>query len=267
MELAIPIIRNDKVYNAVEIDEPDTDVIAKAYEYAQKGLIFKAIYEFVAGCIESISGDEMVTEKKQIKRICGMMPYVSAEVIALEVLILMHENDYIEGVYPCPRCGDEVITGNDGITDTRDRIKDLERVKMEGLETSIFVELKKSVKIKNTRTGEILEEIFSFEIRHPTLNDFVLAENGQTNDVIIQSRAYCNALQKVNGKDIDTTWKSKFGMLLMRKSKATSKFVITQEMKKYGIQKNKERTCMRCSKVWEAPVNTSNFFVSGLQPT
>ena len=176
------------------------------------------------------------------------------------------DDDYIEGVYQCPRCGTEIITGNDEIVDNRDRIKDLEIIEMDKYSNSIVVELKKSVKILNAKTEEILEEMHNFEIRHPTLNDFMYAENGQTDELIIQYRAYCNALQKVNNQEVDAKWKATYGLLMLKKAKATSLVQINDEMRKYGVQRTKERICPRCSKVWDAPLNTSNFFVSGLRP-
>ena len=92
------------------------------------------------------------------------------------------------------------------------------------------------------------------------------AENGQSESLIIQYRAYCNALRKINNQEIDDKWKATYGLLMLRKAKVTSLSQINEEMKKYGMQRIKERICPRCSKVWEAPLNTSNFFVSGLRP-
>jgi len=269
MQLPIPIFRNDKIYVKVDFDEPNADVISRAYTAVNKGLAYKAIYEFVSGSIDCIYDEtgEPVRDKAKIKRLCGMMPYVSADALVLKILACMKEGeDYIEGVYVCPRCGYKIITGKDGISDTRDRIGALEIVCMEEYDNSIYVELKDTIKISNTQTGEILEEMHNFELRHPTLNDFMIAENGQNNNLIIQYRAYCNALRKVNTQEIDDSWKSKYGLLMLKKAKATSLSQINQQMKKYGMIQSKIRECPECSKEWESPLNTSSFFVSGLRP-
>lgn len=270
MNLPIPIFRNDKIYTAVDIQKPRTGVITKAYDAAvYKGLNFKALYEFVSGCIDTIYSQdgESESDPAAIKRICGMIPSVSAETVALKVMALINENDYIEGVYTCPRCGEKIITGEDGITDTRDKVADLEIVNMEGhFDNSIFVQLSEVIRIKDQRTGEVLETIENFEVRYPTLNDCMNAEEGQRSDVAIALRIYCNSLQKVNGMDATGQWKGTYGMLMMNKIYPRDLSIISNAIKKYGIQKTKQRTCIECGKVWEAPLNTSNFFVSGLQP-
>lgn len=270
MNLPIPIFRNDKIYTSVDITKPRTGVITKAYDAAvYKGLNFKAMLEFVSGCIETIHSldGESVSDPAKIKRICGMMPSTSAETVALKVMSLINENDYIEGVYICPRCGEKIITGDDGITDTRDKVQDLEIINMEGnFENSIFVQLSEQVKIKDKRTGETLETIENFEVRYPTLNDCMNAEEGQRNEITIALRIYCNALQKINGFDASAQWKGTYGMLMMNKIYPKDLSIISKAIKFYGIQKTKERICTECGKVWDAPLNTSNFFVSGLQP-
>lgn len=269
MNLPIPIFRNEKLYNAVDFDEPDGDVIIKARNAVEKDLYYKAIYEFMAGSIEAMyeQSGEPITDKSRIKRLCLMMPYVSADTIVFQIISMMKgDDDYIEGVYSCPRCGKKIITGNDGMIDTRDRISALPINIMQDYNDSILVELQKAVKIKNAQTGEVLEEIFNFSLRHPVMNDFINAENGQTNELEIQYRAYRNALQEVNNKEIDQKWKSVYGLMVLKKAKATRMSIINEEMKKWGIQAYKERTCMNCEKVWKAPLNIWNFFVSGLQP-
>lgn len=270
MNLPIPIFRNEKTYNMVDIQKPRTGVIAKAYDAAiYKGLNFKALLEFVAGCIETIYSQDGESESNsdKIKRLCGMMPSISAETVALKVMSMINENDYIEGVYFCPRCGEKIVTGNDGITDNRDKIDDLKIVNMDSpFENYIFVQLSESIKIKNQKTGEIIEQIDNFEVRYPVLNDCMNAEEGQRNDVTIALRIYCNALQKINGIDVTGKWKGTYGMLVMNKVYPKDLAIISKAINNYGIQKTKERTCMECGKIWNAPVNTSNFFVSGLQP-
>lgn len=270
MNLPIPIFRNDKIYTTVDIQKPRTGIITKAYDAAvYKGLNFKAMLEFVSGCIEAIHslGGESESDATKIKRICGMMASVSAEAVALKVMGLINEDDYIEGVYICPRCGEKIITGDDGITDTRDKVSDLDIINMEEeFENSIFVQLSEPVKIKEQRTGEILESIENFEVRYPTLNDCMNAEEGQKNEMVIALRIYCNAIQKVNGLETTRQWKGIYGMLVMNKVYPKDLSIISRALSKYGIQKTKQRLCKECGKTWEAPLNTSNFFVSGLQP-
>lgn len=269
MKLVIPIFRNDKIYTDVDIKEPTPEVIVRAEEIVKKGLTFKAILEFVSGSIEALysSDDDIITDKAKIKRICGMMPFISAETLSMKIMCLINENDFIEGVYSCPRCGEKIITGKDDIEDTRDRINELDIIYADDFMNKIYVDLPESVKIKNVSSGEVLEEIQNFSIRYPVLNDCILAENGQTNETRIQLRIYCNALTEINGVEINKDWISQYGMLLINKLKICQLYSIPETLQKYGIKKTKQRTCFNCNKTWEAPLNTSNFFVSGLHAT
>ena len=270
MDLAISIFRNEKVYTSIDIQKPRAEIIAKAYDAANKGLFFKSIFEFIAGSVETIYGndDTIETDPKKIKQICGMMPFVSAEAVAMKIMCKLNKDDTVEGVYSCPRCHHKIITGTDGLVDTRDKINDLPVIIMDSnANNEINVQLSEPIKIKNVQTGEVIEEINSFTMRYPNLNDCMIAENGQSNDVIIQLRMYCNSLLRVNGNEIDKSWIGSFGMLMFNRIWPEDLEKITIEMKRYGIIKTKKRECIECGKVWDAPLSTSNFFVSGLHAT
>lgn len=130
MKLAVPIFLDDKIYNYIEIKKPKTGIFTVAYEMAQKGNIFMAMKELISGCIESITSidGEIIDNKLQIKNIVGHMSYISAEAVALKIMAQINEDDVIEGVYPCPRCGKKIVTeyNKDMEIDTRDRISDLD---------------------------------------------------------------------------------------------------------------------------------------------
>jgi hypothetical protein len=271
MDLAIPIIRNDNIYTSVELRKLYSQEIAKIQEIAERGFVFRAMLELISKGIESIStasGDQEI-DKKKIERICNMMSFVTAETLSYQIFMKQRKiDDYIEGVYPCPRCGTEIITGNDGIIDNRDRISELNINYMnEESIHNICVTLEKPVKIINEKTTEVLEEINSFEIRYPTLGDYIKAANGQNNNSIIQLKAYCNAIQKINDQNIEQTWISMYGMLLMNRLYSGDLESIKRQTEKYGVQKTIKRICNRCGKEWDSILPTSNFFVLGLRPT
>jgi len=275
MKLAIPIFDGGKIYNEVEIKKPKTGVIASVYEIADRGNVFRAMVEFVARCIESITSmdGDIIEEPNAIKRLCGSMPYLSAEAIALRVMALINEDDTVEGVYKCPRCGNKVMTEYDEILDidTRDRISELEIVCLEEADYNnrIPVELEESVKITNSNTKEVLEEINSFEIRYPTMKDCIISANNmiEGQEVRVQIKIYINSLITVNGNPVDKKWISTWGAVLFRNTSPVDLAQIGNKLRSYGLKKTAERTCNKCGKVWNAPINTSNFFVSGLQPT
>ena len=273
MKLAIPIFDNDKIYNYVEIEEPRTKTIAKAYELAQKNNEYIAMLELIAGSIISIMSTEgdIIENKDIIKRLCGKMSYITADDVAIKIMLLINEDDNIEGLYSCPRCGNKIITENNyelGI-DTRDKIRDLETICMQENEytNSIRIELDKEIIIKNNNTGEPIETINNFEIRYPMINDCIIARRGmrEGQEIYIQLKIYANSLTKINDQEIDKKWIAMYGKILFDVMRTKDIEKISNELKKYGIKKTVRKECNNCYKQWDAVVNTSNFFVSGLQ--
>ena len=273
MELAVPIFCEDKVYDVIEIKKPKTGVITATYEAMQKGNIFRAMLEFVSGSVLSlisIEGD-VVDEFAKIKKLCGAMPYITAEAVALKIMCEVNEEDSVEGMYNCPRCNTKILIELDKETgiDSRDKISELEVKIMEPsmYVNSIPVLLSEAVVLKNTKTGEVLETIEEFAIRYPTLNDCILAGQNmmEGQEVRVQMKLYSNALISRNGIDIDRKWASTWGDILIKNTGVKDLTQIGKALQEYGLKKTVERSCFNCGKVWEAAINTSNFFVSGLQ--
>ena len=274
MNLAVPIFIDEKIYDTIEIKKPKTGIITLSYEAAQKGNIFKAMVELIAGCTESIMSvdGEVIDNPAQIKRLCGAMPYIAAEAVALKVMVMVNEDDFVEGLYTCPRCGTKIMAEYDKELeiDNRDKISDLEIKCMEKADyhNAIPVILSDTIKLTNVRTGEALYSIDNFEIRHPTLNDCIIScqnmQDGQ--EVRVQIKIYINSLISINGKPIEKKWIGTWGKLLFDNIEPRDLKQIGKELQKYGIDKMIERACHKCGKVWEAAINTSNFFALGLQP-
>lgn len=281
MQLSVPIDYKDGVYDQCEFKKPKPGFLANALEVFQNQGDFPAILDFLANSITSFTSTEgkVINAPDQIRAICRRMPYVTADVIAIQIMLLINKDDWIEGVYACPRCKKEIITGvnNDTGEDNRDRILDLEIVNQgeneigeidsEEYNSQIFVELMEPVKILHAKTGEALHEIESFHMRYPTLDDCIKGGNKypQNKEAKRQFAIYAEALEKINGEEIKVKWKKTWGEFIFREIDSDDLQFIGQEMQKYGMKRQIEKTCRHCGKTWMAPVNTSNFFESGLQ--
>ena len=89
---------------------------------------------------------------------------------------------------------------------------------------------------------------------------------GIKNSARFQFAVYARAIEKVNGMTVDNSWKKTKGSLLFNKSENTLTEVgkITEYFNKFGIDPRVEKICNKCGKVWQPPINTSNFFGSAL---
>lgn len=273
MKLPVPIFCDDKIYNMVEIKRPRTHVITKAYEAIQKGNLFRATLEFISGCIETISdGEEIIDTPAKIRQLCFSMPYMSAEMIAIKSMSMINKDDVVEGVYSCPRCQTKYITEYDSILDidNRDKISELEIINMpqENYNNKIEINLDEPIKLINKQTKEILQEINSFSIKYPTLKECINAgqnmQSGQ--EAKVQIKLYIDSLIEINKTIITKQWTATWGKIFFDNLYPEDLGKIGETMQKYGLKRTVKRECNNCGKVWEANINTSNFFVSGLQP-
>lgn len=282
MQLCVPCFKEDeKIYDRCELLKPKTGVIGNTVEILQEKGEYPAILEFISGGIGSFTtiDDKIVEDKIQIRAICRRMPYLTAETIALQIMALVNPDDWIEGVYSCPRCHERIITGidNDYDEDTRDRVSDLEigimgedengEINPDLYINNIHVDLQEPVRILHAKTDNVIEEIESLDLRFPTIDDCIIGmqKYSDKKDVKRQFAIYAVALKKINGEEVKIKWKRTWGEFVFSNMDTSDIAVIGSELQKYGIKKTIVRTCRKCGKVWEAPVNTSNFFVSGLQ--
>jgi hypothetical protein len=124
------------------------------------------------------------------------------------------------------------------------------------------------VQILNNR-GEIIEEITSYSVKQPTLEDCMnaYARKGMKDQVRLQFAILSEALITINGNKIDKAWKNNFGMTLFEKIRDVKNDIgnVTEQLNQYGINPYLKRCCKKCGKEWEAFINTSSFFASGLR--
>ncbi|MHC4717627.1 MAG: hypothetical protein ACYS5V_11705, partial [Planctomycetota bacterium] len=187
MRLPIPILSGEQIYREVEIESPRAGTLADTQKLAEQGNWFAAIHLLVAGCITSIDD---VADRTKIRSLCRLMPYRSAEFVALHAVLKISPDDGFEGVYTCPRCGHEMVTDyqeEDGvvIVDTRDFVEDLKI----GYSEDVFTfqhEMSEPVQIKSE--GEIVEEITGFEMRYPLLADCIASEGRYGNNDAIRAQ-------------------------------------------------------------------------------
>lgn len=275
--LAIPIFHNDEVYTEIEIDRPKPGVIADTQRIAENENQFSAILTFISGCTNAIikqDGSE-ITDKIALKSLIGNMPYKSAELVTIQIMLLHNElDDAVEGLYTCPRCGNKIVSelikeNDEIISDTTDHIMALNINTMNEIEKTIYYEFSIPVEIKNSSTKEVLESITSIEMAFPTLNNCINAhkKNSKLDSMRLQFAIYVEALKRVNGYDIDNKYKNMYGISIFLNISdiKTDLVAITSLVNKYGIDKRVDKSCNNCGKQFKAIINTSNFFDSGLQ--
>jgi hypothetical protein len=272
MKLVIPIWYGNTVYTDCEICTPSGEVLADAKKLHDENKIFTAMLRFTHGCIISVSTNDDVieTDKGRLKDIIRSIPMIALDHLVIQIVLQYDSNDGVEGIYHCPRCGEQKICENaDGI-DTRDFISDLDVYYWKDEINKILVKYDKPFEIvdKKGQLVEGTEPVSSLTFRHITLSDWIEAYSryGMTDRVRLQYAVYVKALLEINGKELDPKWLKTWGMYIFEKNrniKDTNK--IGRKMNSYGMQTKVEKVCLKCGKKWQTQLNTSNFFVSALQ--
>lgn len=264
---------SENLYTSVEIKKPSGKVLSDTHEFSKRHSAELVMKTFVSGCtVRIISEDKDITDSLAIKRSYDFMSNKNLEYLAQEIMILYYDNeDHVEGVYPCPRCGHRSIAQKsliDGIEiDDRDRISDLKVNFMEDPSELLFeVELTKPVVIE-TVMGD--EEVRNLIMGFPTVEDHVKAHSqvGDQNETKFQYALFGNAIKKVNGEEVDDTWRRACGLKLFNNIEEVHKDIgrISDYINSYGVNPKIEKVCKECGKEWTPFINTSNFFDSVLQ--
>jgi len=285
MKLPVPIVRNDQIFTDVEVQAPTTGTLASAHRISGTGDDFSAMATLLSGVVTRFYNEEteeevLAKENQQLaSAICQAMSYRSAEVVVLEALKLVHEDHMVEGVYPCPRCDTPVISEltvppdgeMDDAIDTRDSINDLPIICMDNPDKAVFtLSFTESVKIVNKSNGQILHEINSITMRHPTMRDCIAAFQmvGSRDGMRLQFATYVEALTHINEQPVDKRWKNQFGMLMFDNIKNIKDMKeLSAEIAQWGLDNRVSKCCKNCGKEWKAVLPVKRFFSSALQAT
>ena len=224
---------------------------------------YKAYMVFLAGCIDRIGAYE---DKQKIREIVRVMSYRTAEYLTVKILSLDDEDDGIEGMYTCPRCGKKIICEKTADGDTRDFIKDMPCTMLQDGEAFI-VQLKNAIEVQNKAEDDSIDSVSSLEFRYPTLSDCSNAfiKYGKKDETRLQLAIYLEALTKVNGYPVPEKFKSRYGMQVLEDFTRADIQALGAKINQYGLENKVTKTCPDCQKEFEVYINTANFFASALR--
>ena len=260
MKLCIPFEKSDKIYTDFDVKKPRSGDIADVQEAFTDQTEFHGILKLLSAGIsylETADGDS-ITNKQEIESLCRFMPYQTAEQVALKIMVLLNGTDVIETETICPRCGKASYVENSIL------MSDIETTNMDEVTTITLDVDPVLIKAKN---GEILKEVNVFNMRYPNINDCISASMTipPNKSARRQYEIYANAILTVNGEPVDMQWRKTWGRYILERMEIDTLSKIGSKMQEYGIKKTIHRICSSCGREWESPINTANFFESGLR--
>jgi len=217
MLLPIPIFDKEDYFDEIELVRPKPFVIADTHKLTKTNF-YQAIKYFVSGCCVGLAGSRETEDKAEIRRIIKYMPFRSIEMAAIEIVLLLDEDDGVEGIYPCPLCKKKIISRyiagedpDDPEMDTRDFIRDLHISYMEDRSKDFEISLNEPLVIKNASTGEELQRVDKIKMEYATIQHCINAYGkvGMSDEMRLQFAIYAESLQEINDKPVDDKWKRK----------------------------------------------------------
>jgi hypothetical protein len=270
MKLPIPIFCKDTIYREVELKKPNAGVIADTQKAAEDSDVYSALLTFVGGCVKGIRNGtaEAVEDKSRLKMILPYLSYKATEYLSIKILLMIDDNDGIEGIYKCPRCDNNIICEEKDDIDTRDMVNDQKVIEMEEDESNIIqIKLEEPIELKNELDNDVIEVIETIEMELPKIKDCIAATKkiGNINKSELQLEIYNQATIKINGNEIDNKYKNRYGKSIFRKLSFADSKEISRRINKFGLSQTKEKICNKCGKKFTITLNTANFFGSALQ--
>lgn len=274
IKLPIPAFHGETFYDSCEITKPTPGILADVSKIAETDP-FSATHRLLTGCVTSVRSEDGVdvTERGPLSALLRQLPYRSAEYVSISIMTLLDPDDGIEGVYRCPRCGrsqkSEKMVDELGeiLYDTRDFVSSLDFFAMpQPYENKFRHDFAEPFELKNIDTGEIIDEVYCIEMKHPTLANCIQAQqkNGNLDGVRFEWATYVEAIESVNDQVASNQWKNRYGMLLFERMTSPEKdlVAINKKVNEYGLSRRVKKVCKNpdCGKVWFPVVNTSNFF-------
>lgn len=263
MKLSVSINYGDRVFTEYELKTLKNGIIADASEAMKEKGDFSGMAVLVSGTLSKLIDETGECVERGFSPIVDEAPIQTIEEIALRILT-MDDEDGQEQIAICPRCK------NKRIYEDEDSIKfeDLEIMEHQG-DQIIHVDLQEAVEIKQKGGNENnpLLKIENIDFRFPLIKDgkYGHSKVPSNKDVRRSYATFGSSIISVNGNEVEDKFRKTWGLWVLERMSRNDLKEIQKVINSCGIKKSIERECLVCGKKWNAPVDLSGFFVSGLQ--
>jgi len=264
VKLPIAFEFGGRVFTEMDFGKPTGGVLADTKKAADTGDYYTALAAFVGGSVKAFFTDdgEEENDRAQLRILTKEMPFADVEWASIRILLLAGNDDLVEGMYKCPRCGAQMVCEGE----MADKITDLPVIFLEGVQ-KIEYELLHLVEIRDKSGEQVLASCQELVMHYPTIRDCIKAfqRTGISDTTRLQYAVLSEAIETVDGVKVAPEWKRMWGGQLFEKMDFDDVSAISKKTQAAGQQSMIEKSCSRCGRTFKVEADTTSFFASGLR--
>jgi hypothetical protein len=260
MKLPIPFQHDGETITDFEVKTATARDIAATSRAVSEGQSYGAIRKWTRSALTSLNGND---DPAFLDNALRDMPFHSAYTVGCFGIAKTRGFDSVSATYRCPKCGAIRVYE---ATDDMDNADHLYQIEIDpDPELSLNFEFAAPIVLKN-KTGKVLAEVSALTMRHPSVMDYIKAEQRfPDDDGRLSFFAYGCATTHINGQEVAPNWSYTLADIVFADMPLNTINRITRRLMEHAFGQNIERVCMKCHNRWTAPLNLNNFFASGLQ--
>ena len=222
-----------------EIDRVNARCMAETERLFAQNRV-NALFHFYSGglvSIEDLSREEALQKSRT-------MPFKNLEYASIQLLLLMNDDDGVDGYYECPRCQTPLICSEEN--GNLDHINDLD---CEFLDNGDLITIELEEPIETSK-----ETVSSISFCYPTVKTLMNNANAQN----FSLRVMANSVKQINGSEEGVTG----GIITTLGDMKNVKDIrnISDVLSKGGYDFNLKKICQNCGNEWKVLINTKTFF-------
>ena len=265
--IPVPFPTKGKVVTDAQLTRPTARDLANVQKATKSGNPYSAIISLVSAGVSSyqLADGSEIAEKAAVADASRDMPFQDANIVSMQIFLNLGADNMVEGYFECPRCHNILED------DQPDDISALPITEYDIKDSEMFPRIRSilnyPIEFRDARTKEIVEEVKSLTLHYPTLADCAKAcrKTGMDDDAILQLVIYAEATDEVNGSPIDDKYRGEWLGQAFDRMDPVDLREIGKALNEYGMKATVSKRCPKCGKVFEAGVNTADFFSSALR--
>ena len=267
--IPVPFPTKGRIVTDAQLTRPTSRDLANVQKATKSGNPYSAIIILISAGVSSyqLADGSEITGRAEVADASRDMPFQDANVVSMQVFLNLGADKMVDGYFQCPRCQNVL---EDDEPDDISELPVVEYIREDGSKEfsprPIF-SLSYPIEFRSAKDQEVVEEVRSIRLHYPTLTECAAAcrKTGMEDEASLQLAIYAEATEEVNGSPIDDKYRGEWLGQAFDRLDPQDLRGIGKALNEYGMKAILNKRCPKCGKVFEAGVNTADFFSSALR--